>query len=256
MQSAITSTDMPLAEATSTPVRKAKRTSSDADLRNPYLAARASWDERYGDLIARARHWRMAAFVFGAIAFVAVGGLILESRRSRLVPFVVAVNELGRPIASGVAHGAADGAPLDDRVIKAALADFVADWRGVTIDWNVQRGQIDNVFARIGQGSPAQTAISDWYRAEPPQKKAEQGTVEIEVKAVLATPGGDKHWEVDWTEVRRAATGQLTGREHFKGLFQIAVNPPSTEQDARLNPLGFFITNATWSRVFEKGEGK
>ena len=25
---------------------------------NPYLAARREWDERYGDLISRARNWR------------------------------------------------------------------------------------------------------------------------------------------------------------------------------------------------------
>ena len=31
---------------------------------SPYLAARREWDERYGDLITRARNWRtMAAYV-------------------------------------------------------------------------------------------------------------------------------------------------------------------------------------------------
>ena len=39
---------------------------------NPYLAAaRRAWDERYGDLITRARNWRLAALLSGAIALVA-----------------------------------------------------------------------------------------------------------------------------------------------------------------------------------------
>jgi type IV secretion system protein VirB5 len=216
-----------------------------AEFSNPYLAARSAWDERYGDLIARARHWRMAAFLSGAVALLAVAGLILTARQSKLVPFVVAVNELGRPLASGVARASGG---VDDRVMKAALADFVTQWRGVTIDWTFQRSQIDRVFAQIGQGSRAQVSISEWYRADPPQNRAQKGTTEIEIKAVLAT--GEKTWEVDWTEINRLATGQQQGKENYKGLFTVAVNPPQAEEDGRANPLGIFIINATWSRVF------
>ena len=225
--------------------RNRKKVPGGADLANPYLAARTAWDERYGDLISRARHWRLVAFVALAIAFVSVGGLIMVAKQTRLVPFVVAVNELGRPVASGVAT---EGSRVDERVMKAALADFVSKWRGVTIDWTFQRAQIDQVFAQIGQGSRAQVAISDWYRSAPPQQKAEQGTIEVEIKSVLAT--SEKGWEVDWTEVKRLATGQINGKEEFRGLFTIAVNPPRTEEEGRANPLGIFVTSATWSRVF------
>ena len=169
----------------------------------------------------------------------------MVAKQTRLVPFVVAVNELGRPVASGVAT---EGSRVDERVMKAALADFVSKWRGVTIDWTFQRAQIDQVFAQIGQGSRAQVAISDWYRSAPPQQKAEQGTIEVEIKSVLAT--SEKGWEVDWTEVKRLATGQINGKEEFRGLFTIAVNPPRTEEEGRANPLGIFVTSATWSRVF------
>lgn len=218
---------------------------SKVDSANPYLAARRSWDERYGDLISRARNWRLAAIFNAAVALVACGGLVAVARQTKIVPFVIAVNDLGRPIGTGLAS---ESSALDERVLKAALSDFVTLWRGITIDWTFQRQAIEQVFARIGQGSRAQVAISDWYRADPPQKRADQGTVEVEIKAVLAT--GDRTWEVDWTEVKRAATGQLTGKEEFRGLFTIVVNPPRDEKDARSNPLGIFVTNATWSRVF------
>src|SRR5579883_221726 len=35
---------------------------------NPYLAARREWDERYGDLISRARNLRVVAFLCAATA--------------------------------------------------------------------------------------------------------------------------------------------------------------------------------------------
>ena len=61
---------------------------------NPYLAARKEWDERYGDLISRARNWRVAFFVAAAIAFLAVGGMIVIAKQARIVPYVVAVDGL------------------------------------------------------------------------------------------------------------------------------------------------------------------
>jgi type IV secretory pathway TrbF-like protein len=35
---------------------------------SPYLAARREWDERYGNLITRAKNWRIAAFLALLIA--------------------------------------------------------------------------------------------------------------------------------------------------------------------------------------------
>src|SRR5437879_12309110 len=63
---------------------------------NPYLAARKEWDERYGDLISRARNWRAAFFVAAVIALLAVGGMIVIARQARVIPYVVAVDSLGR----------------------------------------------------------------------------------------------------------------------------------------------------------------
>ena len=230
------------------PAVEPKRRKPAAHVANPYLAARADWDERYGDLISRAQHWRMIAFVAMGLAFIAVSGLILVAKQTRLVPFVVAVNDLGRPVASGVAAETAGNLP--DRVVQASVADFVTRWRGVTIDWTFQRAQIDKVFAQIGQGSRAQVSISDWYRSNPPQTRGQQGTVEIDIKTVLPTTT-DKTYEVEWTETKRLPTGQLGGKpEEFKGLFTVAMNPPRTEDEGRVNPLGIYFTNATWSRVF------
>ena len=38
---------------------------------NPYLAARREWDERYGDLLTRARNWRTMAFLSCLVALIA-----------------------------------------------------------------------------------------------------------------------------------------------------------------------------------------
>lgn len=212
---------------------------------NPYLAARKEWDERYGDLISRARNWRAACFAMAGVAFLAVGGMIVMSRQARIVPYVVAVDGLGRTIASGPAEQAS---VADDRLKRAALNSWISDWRLVSMDGVAQRKAIDRTYAMIAAGSPAQVAISDFFRREPPHERAAKQTVDVEVKAIF--PSSDRTYEVEWVETTRSLAGSTTGEpQRWKGSFTIAVNPPADEVLARVNPLGIYVTSASWSRA-------
>ena len=214
------------------------------DAFNPYLAARKAWDERYGDLISRARNWRAAAFLSGAIALASTGGMIVIAKQTRVIPYVVAVDSLGRVASAGVAERASIA---DDRMKRAAIYQWVSDWRLVTPDGVAQRKAIDRVYAMIGNGTPAQLVISDFYSKDPPYTRSQTQTVDVDVKAVFAT--SDKTYEVEWTEVTRTLSGQIRSEERWKGSLTIVVNPPTEERLVRINPLGVYVTNASWSKV-------
>ena len=211
---------------------------------NPYLAARREWDERYGDLITRAKNWRLAAFLALGIAVIETGGLIALSLRSKVVPFVVAVDNLGRVVASGTADQVS---AADDRLKRAALVQWVSDWRTVTSDGVAQRKGIDRVYSMVGRGTPAQVQVSEYYRNDPPYKRAQTQMVSVDVKAVYSS--SDKTWELEWVEVARGVNGDVQSEQRWKGSFTLAVNPPSDERLARMNPLGLYITNLSWSKV-------
>jgi type IV secretion system protein VirB5 len=211
---------------------------------NPYLAARREWDERYGDLITRAKNWRLAAFLALGIAVIETGGLIALSLRSKVVPFVVAVDNLGRVVASGTADQVS---AADDRLKRAALVQWVSDWRTVTSDGVGQRKGIDRVYSMVGRGTPAQVQVSEYYRNDPPYKRAQTQMVSVDVKAVYSS--SDKTWELEWVEVARGVNGDVQSEQRWKGSFTLAVNPPSDERLARVNPLGLYITNLSWSKV-------
>jgi type IV secretion system protein TrbF len=211
---------------------------------NPYLAGRQAWDERYGDLIVRARNWRLAALAALSVAFASVVGIVLMAKQSRVIPYVVAVDQLGRTVASGFAE---ESQSVDDRLLRSGMQDFVMSWRQVTLDWTLQKRSIDRVFAGIAQGSRAQVAISEWYKAAPPQERAKLESIEIEVTTVL--PTAERAYEVDWVETRRSSTGQLIGKDSYKGHFAVALHPPTDEKEARQNPLGLYVTSASWSKV-------
>jgi type IV secretion system protein TrbF len=214
------------------------------DIHNPYVTARKEWDERYGDLIGRAKNWRAAAFLFGVIALAAVGGMIVVAKQARIVPYVVAVDSIGRVASAGMAERTS---VADDRMKRAAIYQWVSDWRLVTFDGIAQRKAIDRVYAMIGRGTPAQLVIGEFYSKDPPHTRAQTQTVDVDVKAVF--PTSEKTYEVEWTEITRTINGQVQSEERWKGSITITVNPPTEERLVRINPLGLYVSSASWSKV-------
>jgi type IV secretion system protein VirB5 len=214
------------------------------EVHNPYLAARREWDERYGEFISRARNWRIVAIISALAGLLATGGMVWLSARSHVVPFVVLIDSLGRPVASGLAEQASIG---DDRLRRAVLQEWIEELRMVTTDGIAQRRAIDRVYAHIASGTNAQAFVSEFYRNDPPFKRAQTGSVSVEVKSVL--PTSDRSFEVDWIETSRDLYGNVNATDHWKGSFTVALNPPTEERQARVNPLGLYLTAASWAKV-------
>jgi len=230
------------------PLRRMKSDTSvkpkPVEIYNPYLAARKEWDERYGEFITRARNWRTVALISGLVALLATGGLLWLTARSHVIPFVVLIDSLGRPVASALAEQTSVG---DDRLRRAVIQDWIENVRLVTTDGIAQRRAIDRVYAHIASGTSAQAFISEFYRNDPPFKRAQTDTVSVEVKSVL--PTSDRTFEVDWIETARDLYGNVKSSDHWKGSFTIALNSPTEERQARVNPLGVYVTAASWAKV-------
>ena len=78
---------------------------------NPYLEARREWDERYADLVLGKRNWQIAAGGLLLLSLILASGIVSLCNRSRYIPYVVEVDELGyaldgsaTPYAGGVAR--------------------------------------------------------------------------------------------------------------------------------------------------------
>jgi type IV secretory pathway TrbF-like protein len=226
---------------------KERQPTSQAEDYNPYLAARREWDERYGDQITRAKNWRTMAALSGLVALLATSGVIWFSLRSHVVPFVVLVDSLSRPVASGIAEQASGN---DDRLKRASMFTWIENLRLVTTDGVSQRRAIDRVYAEIANGTAAQTFISEFYRANTPSQRAQTETVSVEVNSVL--PTSDRTYEVEWVETTRDLYGAVKATDRWKGSFSVVSNPPKDERQARVNPVGLYITNASWAKVLQE----
>jgi type IV secretion system protein VirB5 len=210
---------------------------------NPYLEARREWNERYGDYIKQAHHWRAIAIVCGMTALIAVVGVAYIGAQSKVVPYVVAVDRLGAAAAITRADRAA---PVDSRVVKAYLARFVADWRAVTVDRQAQKSAIDRVYAMLATGSVALEKLNEHYRARNPFTVASTNSVAVAVTNLLQI--SERTWQVEWQEVTRDSRGELQGTVRMKASIIVGIAPPTDEHLMLINPLGVYITDLNWSQ--------
>ena len=203
---------------------------------NPYLNGRQEWLERYGDYIAAARNWRLMAILSGAVAALAVGGLVVLSSQQKIVPYVVAVDEIGREVAIGRADVAA---AADERVIRSVLARWVMHCRTVYQDDGAQRGLVDQAYQYIDQRSEAYQQLNGWFRANNP---FEREAVQPRILSVLRV--SDTSWRAEWEETRGDGEGGVV--EAYQATITVAIAPPVSERQAMVNPLGIYITYFQW----------
>lgn len=223
---------------------KRKEDREDVSPLNPYVAARREWDERYGEIITRAKNWRFIAMLSAMATLASVAGIVMLSARSKVVPFVVAIDSLGRTVAAGPAE---ETTTTDEKLKKAVLFTWIEDVRLVSTDPFAQRKAIDHVYAHLAMGSEAQAFVTAFYRADTPQKRSQTQTVSIDVKSVL--PNSNRTYEIEWIETTHDLNGGILATDHWKGSFTIAINPPTEERLMRINPLGIYITDAAWTKV-------
>ena len=214
-----------------------------ADAKASYLVARAAWDERYGDLITRARNWRAAFFAICVLTGLLCIALVAEMRRSHVVPFVVAVNDLHQVVGMGLADETSGANPL---LVQARLQQYIENARSVSSDPLVLKDRLTSVFDGTVLSSPAFNYLQELWRNDSPFTRAETETVQVSVHNV--TQLSPTSYEVNWTEVRRDKSGNTFATEQWKGVLGVVISPPKDVDAARRNPLGIFVNSVTWSR--------
>jgi len=135
----------------------------------------------------------------------------------------------------------------DERVVKALLARFISDARGVVSDGIAQRQMIDRTYAMLSNGTRALSIVNEFYKGDPPFARAATSGVTTEVSSVI--PVTDKTWQVEWEETTRSTSGAITNKLRWKANLTLAFNPPTNERQIRVNPIGVFITDLSWSQV-------
>lgn len=212
----------------------------------PYQKAQSVWDERMGSARAQAANWRFAAFGSIAIAAASVGGLLWQSTRSIVTPYVVEVDAQGSVRAVGPAIAAYE--PTDAQIAHH-LANFIRSVRSVSIDPVVVRENWLKAYDfATDRGA---IALNDYARENDPFAEIGRRSVNVDVTSVVRA--SDDSFEIRWTE-KTYASGQFEKLERFTAHLTIVVSAPRNEQALHQNPLGLYVHGVNWSKDLSSGE--
>lgn len=213
---------------------------------NPYLAARNEWNEVYGSYIKQRNIMVIITLCALVITVIAVMGVVHIGSQSKFIPYVVEVDKLGRSAGVGIARQVS---PASEKSIKAQLSDFVIYVRSVTTDARVQKQWLLKAYSMMGRNDPSAIYVKEYFGAgtgpRSPFVRAQTETVEVNVSTILSLSG--ESWEVEWTETVRDNEGAIIDTVLMRGLFQIYIAVPETEQDILNNPSGVFVKSISWS---------
>jgi type IV secretory pathway TrbF-like protein len=213
----------------------------------PYQAAQQLWDERIGSSRVQARNWRLMAFGCLALSMLVACGLIWQSSRSRITPYVVEVDHLGEVKAIGPAMQAYRPA---DAQIAHHLERFIRDVRSLPIDPIVLR---DNWLEAYDYATERGAAtLNEYARANDPFAHVGQNSVAVEVTSVVRA--SDTSFQVRWIE-RSYANGAPSRVERWTAILSIVMRSPADEQRLRKNPLGVYVDGLNWSRELGTATG-
>lgn len=206
----------------------------------PYQRAAQAWDDRIGSARVQARNWRLMALGSLLLSAGLATGLVVQSARGVVTPWVVQIDRFGQ--AQAVAPAEADYQPSDPQ-IAWHLSRFIEEVRSIPADpVVVRRNWLRAYDYTTDEGAQA---LSDWARTNDPF--AQLGRVQVAVDVSSVIRASDESFRVAWTE-RRYVDGQLAGTERWTAILTVVVQPPRSAEALRKNPLGVFVRALNWSK--------
>jgi type IV secretory pathway TrbF-like protein len=216
-----------------------------------FLAARHEFENIFMNLARAKRNWQLVAFVLLALLGTVIVSYVQLASTSRIMPYVVEVDQLGRAVAFGPAE------PLrvtDRRVTVAELVTFLKNVRTVVPSADAQRDLIRRAYAFVDQRG---AAFLNEYFANPandPRILGTRMTRLVELTSILPVPGAldatTSTWKVQWTERELPTAAGTTARTTaWEGYLTTRTIPPQHADVIEENPLGLYITTITWTQI-------
>jgi type IV secretion system protein TrbF len=215
---------------------------------NLYVEARREWDERYADLVLGKRNWQIAAGGLLVLSLILASGMVWFISRSRYIPYVVEVDKLGYALTVPQPLSPSSVPDVAARVQRYEVAAFIRNARSVTSDPQVEHQMLNSLLAHA-RGA-ADRFLDAYYHSDAfthnPFKLAEKQTISIEIESILQLSASS--YQVRWSEQQRDLNGVVIGQPtHWEAVLQTQISPPDSDDAIVSNPLGFYVTQISWT---------
>ncbi len=209
---------------------------------SPYLKAKEIWDNRIGSARVQAYNWRLAFFAALGLCFMLVIGLIYQSAKSSVAPYIVEVGPGGELLAVSKAIQGNRGP--NDPEIRYFLAKWIKDVRALPLDPILKKHSWISAYGSMRQ--KAALKMNEIVRKDDPMSKIGEETISVTPAAIVKM--SDKTYQIRWTEDVFSKEGSPKQSYRMTGLVTIDFTQPTNEKEIMSNPLGLYISDFSWSK--------
>ena len=208
---------------------------------NRYLEGQKAYNGLLGEARVLTAGWRLVAGVTLFLCIVLVYGLISESSKSKIVPYMVRVNSDGSAQAAG---------PVSDHYlpqqpeIKYFLSQFIQKVRTIPTDPVIFKQNWLSAYSFLRP--VAALKMNGIVNQENPASLV--GTVTREVNLTSVLPITNDSYQIRWQETSYAADGSKQDQVNLSGIFTIEVLAPADAKILAVNPLGLYIKDFSWGK--------
>ncbi|MDA5193714.1 conjugal transfer protein TrbF [Govanella unica] len=212
----------------------------------PYQKAAQVWDERMGAARLQAHNWRLMAFGCLGLAILLSGGVLWQTGRSSITPYIVELDGSGDIRA--VAPATAAYNPTDAQ-IAFHLARFIENIRSLSTDPVIVRRSW--LAAYDYAAAKASNRLNEYAREHDPFRQVGKRSITAEVTSVVRS--SDDSFDIRWRE-ESFENGLRTSSRRYRAVLSIVISPPRDEQALRKNPLGIYVHALDWSEDHIAGD--
>lgn len=202
----------------------------------------------------RQQAWVLAGLCLLSNLFLAVSYVSLANR-SRLVPYVFAVDRTGDVVPLGKAQAVATD---DPRLTVPALEAFLVNVRAVYRDPLAQKEAASRAYLYLSASARASRAlrfVEAYYRANDPRTMAKAFSRSIEVVSIIpvSSPSSTSRdtalWQLRWRETSYPTSGGSPTFSDWQAFATVRVAPATYIEQLDRNPFRVLIEDLSWSRV-------
>ena len=220
------------------------------DSMSPADKSRDTWDKRDGRFIVQNYNLRRIIIGLLFISGILTVGLIYQSSKSQLVPYVVEVDKsTGQVLNAGVLKES--NYTPQEAEIKYFLSKFIINSRGIPLDPVVYKSQLRSAYAFLTKDGAAK--FDSDIKSEKTMEKFGHKTVQINITSVLPVDNGKmtdegKHYQIRWNEEEYTIGGSDKVTIPMSGIFTVKNIHIKDEKALEDNPLSLYISDFSWSK--------
>lgn len=210
----------------------------------PAQRAEAVWDRRVGNAVTQAYNWRRATILCAFSCVVLAGGLVVQSLKTQVIPYVVTVDKQTGEVEKAGAFVGQDYTPKEAET-KYFISNFIKNARSIQLDPVAQ-----NQAQALAQAFLTKNAASKFaavQQNEGYREKFGKVTVSVNIKTIQKIPDSDSSYQVRWTEEEFGIQSGTKKTTNMSGVFSYAIIPVKEEEQLLRNPLGLYISGFDFS---------